>query len=195
MFLRIIVPTVLVLAVMASFYAWYRRKLSDLDPSDEVRSLPGERLTAERLRVLSSPPWRVVYEIGPKHFGDVDHVVIGPGGPIAIETSMVDRPVLDPAADRSDAHVVAAAAIARGGVDDVTRSVGVPCSLLARVYWGTPQPDRPAAVQLAPGLVAVEGQRLNDWLVSMPPGQLTPAQVDQVWQAIITGIGRPDPLT
>lgn len=194
MFLRIIVPTVLVLAAMALFYAWYRRKLSDLDPSDDVRALPGARLTAERLRTLSSPPWRVVFEIGPKHFGDVDHVVIGPGGPIAIETNMTDRPIPDPRGDGSGAHVVAAAAIARGGVDDITRAVGVPCSVLARVYWGVPQPEQPAAVQLAPGLVAVEGQRLNDWLVSLPPGQLAPAQVDQVWQAILVGIGRPDPL-
>lgn len=180
---------------MGGFYSWYRKKMADMDPSDGERSLPGARLTSERLRSMPNPPWRVVVEIGEKSLGSIDHVVIGPAGPIAIETIMADRPSLEATqAQNNAAQLMANAAINRGDLDDITSSVGVPCRLLAKVYWGTPVPDEPAGVNVTEGLVAVEGQRLAHWLMTLPPGSLTPAQIDQVWQAVLTGIGRPDPL-
>jgi hypothetical protein len=188
-----IIPLVLSVAALVGFYIWYRNKIATLKPDTNARPLPGARLTAERLRELSSPPWRVVYEIGAGHLGNVDHVVIGPTGVIAIETIMIDRPT-EFGSDISDAQRIATAAIERGDVDDLTRQVGVPCSVLAKVYWGTPQPDQPPGVQVATGQIAVEGQRLADWLVALPPGPLATAQVDHVWQTLLTGIGRPDPL-
>ncbi len=163
-----------------------------MKPDADSRSLPGARLTAERLRLLASPPWRVVYEIGDRHLGAVDHVVVGPTGVIAIETLMLDRP--DIAEGGSEPQLIATAAIERGDVDDLTRTVGVPCNMLAKVYWGTAQPDRPAAIEVTTGLVAVDGHRLVDWLIGLPPGPFSPAQVDQVWQVVTTGVGRPDPL-
>ena len=71
-------------------------------------------------------------------------------------------------------------------LDDLTRRVGVPCTLLARVYWGTPRPDESAASAEAGGRVHVEGQRLVEWLESRT-GTLTPAEVDLVWQAVVVG--------
>lgn len=99
---------------------------------------PRSPAAAERLRELSSPPWRVVFEIGPK-LGAIDHVVIGPTDVIAMETLVLDRPDQAPAVTGAepDPGVVAAAAIARDDVDDLTRTVGVPCQLLAKVYWGS----------------------------------------------------------
>jgi hypothetical protein len=133
-----------------------------------------------------------VYEVGGK-LGGVDHVVIGPTGVIAIETIVVDRPdhVGPPS---TDGQQVAGAAIARGAVDDLTRQVGVPCNILAKVFWGSPRPDRPSGIETVTGQVSVEGQRLVEWIVARPPGPLTPAQVDQVWQTVLVGIGRPDPF-
>lgn len=191
--LSVIIPLVIATVALAFFYTWYRRKIADLKPDSESRSFPGARLTAERLRDLSSPPWRVVYEIGERHLGPVDHVVIGPTGVIAIETLMLDRP--QTTEGESNAQLTATAAIERGDVDDITRSVGVPCDLLAKVYWGAAQPEVPAAIQVTTGQVAVDGHRLVDWLVALPPGPLSGSQIDQVWQAVTTGVGRPDPLT
>lgn len=188
----IIIPVVLILVGLVVFWRWYRWKLADLAPDAEARPLPGARLTADRLRALASPPWRVVYEAGGK-LGDIDHVVIGPTGVIAIETMMFDRPDYSDTPS-VDPQLVASAAIARGTVDDVTRPFGVPCTLHAKVFWGVPQPDRPAAIAVTSGQVAVEGQRLPDWVVAQPPGSVSPAQVDQLWQALLTSIGRPDPL-
>jgi hypothetical protein len=190
--LSVLIPLVVTTLALILFYAWYRRKIADLKPESDSRSLPGARLTAERLRVLASPPWRVVFEIGERHLGAVDHVVVGPAGVIAIETLMLDRPAI--AEGGGDAQLTATAAIERGDVDDITRTVGVPCNMLAKVYWGSAQPDLPAAIEVTTGQVAVDGHRLIDWLIGLPPGPLSAAQTDQVWQAITTGIGRPDPL-
>jgi len=192
-----LIPIIVIAGLMVFTWRWYRSKLAGLAPDAEGRALPGGRVTAERLRRLKNPPWRVVYEIDSK-LGQIDHVVIGPNGVVAIETIMIDRPHLDPDAgaqvDAAAAQRMADAAILRGPLDDLTRVVGVPCDLYAKVYWGNAQPDRPAAVATAHGMVAVDGHRLEEWLIGRPPGTLTSAQVDQVWQTVTTGIGRPDPL-
>lgn len=188
----VLIPFVLLLAALVGFFVWYRSKINDLKLDTDDRPIPGARLTAERLRTLASPPWRVVFEIGEKHLGPIDHVVVGPSGVIAVETLAMDRPVSGTGV--SEAQLLANAAIARGDVDELAARVGASCQTLIRVYWGTPQPDQPAGIEVARGLVAVEGQRLTDWLVARPPGPLQPAQVDQLWQTLSTGIGRPDPL-
>jgi hypothetical protein len=190
--LSVLVPLVVATSALVLFYVWYRRKLADMKPDVDARSLPGARLTAERLRQLASPPWRVVYEINDRHLSAVDHVVVGPTGVVAIETLMLDRPEITEGS--SDPQLIATAAIERGDVDDLTRAVGVPCNTLAKVYWGTAQPDRPAAIEVTTGLVAIDGHRLVEWLVGLPPGPLSTAQIDQVWQAVTIGVGRPDPL-
>ena len=187
----IVISALAVAIAVVGVWIVYQRKLADLDPHrGRSPSASGVRLTAERLRLLSQPPWRVVYEIAEGRLGPIDHVVVGPSGPIAIETVLADRPDTDPD-DGPDA--VARAAIARGDLDDLTRRVGVSSTLLARVYWGSPRPDEPAASAEAGGQVHVEGQRLVDWLESRT-GTLTSTEVDLVWQAVVVGIGRPDPL-
>ena len=190
--LSVLIPLVVLTCALVLFYTWYRRKISDMKPDADSRSLPGARLTAERLRLLATPPWRVVFEIGDRHLGAIDHVVVGPTGVIAIETLMLDRPPIDE--DGGNPQLIATAAIERGGVDDLTRTIGVPCNVLAKVYWGAPQPDLPAAIEVTTGLVAIDGHRLIDWLIGLPPGPLSPTQVDQVWHVVTTGVGRPDPL-
>ena len=190
MSLGVIIPLAIATVALVLFYVWYRNKISDMKPDADSRALPAARLTAERLRGLSSPPWRIVYEIGERHLSAVDHVVIGTSGVIAIETLMLDRPLT--ADEAGSPHLVANAAIERADVDDLTSEVGVSCDLLAKVYWGTAQPDRPAAIEVAAGLVSIDGHRLVDWLVGLPPGPLTPAEIDQVWRTVTTGIGRPD---
>lgn len=190
---NVLIPLVLFTAALIGFFVWYRGKIKDLKIDSGDRPIASGRLTTERLRDLSSPPWRVVFEISEKHLGAVDHVVVGPSGVLAIETVAGDRPAGGNAIN--EAQLIANAAITRGDVDDLATRVGASCKTLVRVYWGTPDPEAPAGVQVVPGLITVEGQRLNDWLVTLPPGPLQPAQIDQVWQAITTGIGRPDPLS
>ncbi len=104
---------------------------------------------------------------------------------------MFDRPEH---AGTPDPQQMASAAMMKAPVDELAARVGLSCDTLAKIYWGAPQPERPAALDSGLGTVAVEGQRLFDWLQTLPPGPLTSAQIDLAWQAILTGIGRPDPL-
>lgn len=194
--LSIIIPLVVLPIVVIGTFLWYRHSIADMAP-DETRPPSGARLTAEALHRAPSPPWRTVYEIGGA-LGDVDHVIVGPPGVIAITTLVADRP--EPAQSlgtRSDTQLVSEAAIARGPVDELLRVIGASCSRSAKVYWGAPTPGRPAADDLVHGSQLVEGQRLDEWLVTLAEQTTAPvdqARVDAMWQTITMGIGRPDPL-
>lgn len=197
MSLGIIIPIVLLFVLLGGGLTWYKQTMQNMAPGSTPRQVNGARLTSERLRELPTPPWRFVFEISEDKLGGVDHVIIGPSGVIAVSTQMLDRPLLadrPDRPDRPDPQLVANAALMRGSVDELAKRAGVSCNVLAKVYWGTAQPERPAAVQSMYATLIVEGQRLNDWLLTLPPGPLTPAQIDLAWQTILTGIGRPDPL-
>jgi hypothetical protein len=194
----IVIPLILLPLLVVGAFTWYRRSIAAMKPSD-TRPVSGVRLTAEALHRLDSPPWRIVYEIGGS-LGGVDHVVIGPPGVIAITTIVADRPDAERLiAAAGDAQLTAEAAVERGPVDELARPSQVPCRLSARVFWGAPDPDRPAFEEVAHGNHLVEGQRLGAWLDTIADpssGQqpITQAQIDLAWQAIVMGIGRPDPL-
>jgi hypothetical protein len=194
--LGIIVPLVVLPIVLVGAFLWYRRSIADLR-SDEAKPVSGLRLTAEALHRAPSPPWRVVHEIGGA-LGGIDHVIVGPPGVIAIATVVADRP--DPARlreARGEAQLVGDAAIARGPLDELLRSVDSSCALSARVHWGAPDAGRPPADDLVHGSQLVEGQRLDEWLATIVEQTTTPIdqqRIDTVWRTITMGIGRPDPL-
>jgi hypothetical protein len=188
---RIAISLIVLAILIVGGYAIYRRYIASMHVDSDVRPVNGARLTSERLQQLPSPPWRFVLEIGGDRLGGIDHVIIGPSGVIAASTLMFDRPA---DAGTPDPQQMAAAAMMRSPVDELAARAGLSCDTLAKIYWGAPQPERPAALDSGLATVAVEGQRLADWLLTLPPGPLAPAQIDLAWQAILTGIGRPDPL-
>lgn len=188
---RIAISLIVLVTLIVGGYTIYRRYIASMQVDSDVRQVNGARLTSERLQQLPSPPWRFVLEIAEDRLGGVDHVIIGPSGVIAVSTLMFDRPTH---AATPDPQQMANAAMMKAPVDELAARAGLSCDTLAKVYWGAPQPEYPAALDAGLAMVAVEGQRLADWLLTLPPGPLTPAQIDLAWQAILTGIGRPDPL-
>lgn len=189
----IIIALLVVPAAAIIAFLWYRRSIADLQPG-EPTPISGTRLTAEALHRLPSPPWRVIYEISDA-LGEVDHVVIGPPGVIAITTALADRPSRTALiSERGEPMLVSEAAIARGPLDELLRAVDASCDVSARVFWGTPEPNRPAGEDIVHGSVFVEGQRIGDWLTAAPAMPLEPSRIDEIWRTVITGIGRPDPL-
>jgi hypothetical protein len=192
----IIVPLIVLPILLVGAYVWYRRSIADMRP-DETMPISGLRLTAEALHRAPAPPWRVVYEVGGA-LGDVDHVIVGPPGVVAITTVVADRP--DPAKlleASSDAILVSEAAIARGPLDELLRATAASCDLWARVHWGAPDPGRPAGDDLVHGSVLVEGQRIDEWLAELVANTAAPldaARIDAIWRTVVIGIGRPDPL-
>ena len=191
----IIVPLILLPIILVAVFAWYRRSMAGLG-TVESKPLSGLRLTAEALH-RAPPPWRVVYEIGGA-LGEIDHVVVGPAGVTAITTVVADRPDPDVLRGaRSEAVLVSEAAIARGPLDELLRAAAASCDHWARVYWGTPDPNRAGAEGLVHGSVLVEGQRIDEWLSSLVDHASAPIdaqRIDAIWRTIVTGIGRPDPL-
>ena len=191
----IIVPLIILAILLVGAYVWYRRSIAEMQP-DQAKPVSGLRLTAEALHRAPAPPWRVVYEVGGA-LGNVDHVIVGPPGVVAITTVVADRP--DPAQLRdasSDAMLVSEAAIARGPLDELLEAAAASCDRWARVHWGTPDPGRPAADDLVHGSVLVEGQRIDEWLAAMVVGAAAPldaARIDAIWRTVVIGIGRPDP--
>jgi hypothetical protein len=194
--LGIIIPLIILPIVIIGVFSWYRRSLADMAP-DDAKPVSGQRLTAEALHRMPSPPWRVVYEIGGA-LGAIDHVVIGPVGVIAITTLVADRPdITEIRAARSDAQLIGEAAVARGPLDELLRAIGASCDQTAKVFWGVPDPRRPAVEQLAHGNQLIEGQRLDEWLTTMAgrgSAAFDDTRIDAVWRTIVVGIGRPDPL-
>ncbi len=193
----IVIPLIVLPILLVGAYVWYRRSMTSMKP-DETKPVSGVRLTAETLHRLKSPPWRIVYEIGGA-LGGVDHVIIGPPGVIAVTTIALDRPTPERlVAAAGDAQLVAEAAVERGPADELVRPAGIDCRLSARVFWGAPDPDRPAFDEVAFGNHLVEGQRLADWLTALDDRtnepRISQSQIDLAWQAIVMGIGRPDPL-
>ncbi len=191
----IIVPLILLPIILVVVFAWYRRSMTGLG-TVESKPVSGLRLSAEALH-RAPPPWRVVYEIGGA-LGEIDHVIVGPGGVTAITTVVADRPNPDVLLGaRTEAVLVSEAAIARGPLDELLRAAAASCDHWARVYWGTPDPNRHAADGLVHGSVLVEGQRIDEWLSSLVDHASAPIdaqRIDEIWRTIVTGIGRPDPL-
>jgi hypothetical protein len=194
--LAFVVPVVVLAVVLVTGWLWYRRSLAALRP-DATKPVSGVRLTAEALHRHDRAPWRVVYEIGGA-LGGVDHVLVGPPGLVAISTVAADRPRPQALLDASgEAQLVGDAAIARGPVDEIARPSGVPCRRWARVFWGAPDAQRPSHEAVVHGFEVVEGQRLGEWLDALVTDATEPldaGQIDRAWQAVVTGIGRPDPL-
>lgn len=192
--LGIVIPLVVLPIVIIAAALWYRRSMADLKP-DDPKPVSGVRLTSEALHRLDSPPWRVVYEIGGA-LGGVDHVVIGPPGVIAVTTVVADRPTPEKLIESSsEARLASEAAVARGPVDELARPAGAECRLSARVFWGSPDASRADHDDVAHGSQLVEGQRIDRWLASLTSEpNLEQPQIDLVWQAIVMGIGRPNPL-
>jgi len=189
--LRVLIPVVVIAALMIGGYVLYRRKIDAMKPGEASIPSPA-RLTAERLRTLPTPPWHVVHEIAAGKAGSIDHVVIGPPGVVAITTILADRP--EPTDTDESPAAVAQAAIARADVSEFLVAANGSCDTLATVFWGAAQPNAPAAYLTTTSAYAVDGHRLTEWLMTLPPAPVAPAQLDRWWQAVTVGVGRPDPL-
>ncbi len=187
----IYIPLLVIAIGVPVALAWAKKNLKNADASsgDDVIAAPAARLTSNALRDLATPPWRVVYEIAHDKLGGIEHVVVGPAGVFAFQTSMDALPTAP--TGELDPHAVAAAAIVRGSLDDALGRCAMSSDRLVRVYWGA---GTSGSSDLMPGLTAVDGRSLTGWIEALADRELSPAQVDLAWQTVLTAIGRPDPL-
>lgn len=189
----IIVPIVAVVIIVVAGFVLFKRYLNSIKPDTDAGIPSGARLTAAALHRLPTPPWRVVYEVANDSLGGIDHVLIGPAGIFAITTSLAKMP--SPSPQPPSAETVARGAIARGELDDILRRCAMESTGHVAVYWGRVDDADAAVVEIAHGSIAVSGHLIDDWFESLPTTGLAPSQADQAWQTVVTGIGRPDPLS
>lgn len=195
-----ILGTLAVAVVTVGGYLRYKRYIASLSASSSTPMLsPAVRLTSEALRNMPSP-WRVVHEIGADKLGGIDHVAIGPTGVFCLLSDAGD-------VGTASSKLIGAAALARREFDTLLRTYALSSTASVLVHWvrrADANPDtatdhgasggEPAAVEAAPGLLAVRGSDLVAWLQSNSLANLTPSQIDLAWNNVLVSIGRPAPL-
>ena len=154
-----------------------------------------EQWTAQELRPLREHGWRLVNHFGLGH-GDQDHVMVGPGGVVLLETKWGGTPW----------NVNAGDAPFRSALEQTARNArqlslwhgvvkhGRPEVQPVLVVWG------PAAQKLRElpvrrhesGVVVMSGDRLQKWMLRQPRDRLAGANVNGVFDEIDRHLVRRD---
>jgi hypothetical protein len=132
-----------------------------------------EQFTSDEVRRLRRRGWRVVDRVEFEH-GDVDHVVLGPGGVYAIETKWTSRPWHLEQGRFTNDFAMRAVRQSRRGRDRIYhllrgnfgREMEVTAVL---VVWGEGRPRLRAAATVD-GVVVVDGPLLRQYLSELPHG-------------------------
>jgi hypothetical protein len=145
-----------------------------------------EQWTAQELRKMGMRDWRLV-----NHFslsgGDIDHVLLGPGGVFAVETKWS-------ASEWTSAYGRQRLTAAVGQARHSARQLGLWHPVKRHdlrvtpvvVLWGgnTREWEPAREVTWHAGVCVVTGHALKRWRQAVPDEQLTAEQIDQTWRAI-----------
>lgn len=149
-----------------------------------------EEWTAIELRRLRREGWRLVNGLKVRGEYDVDHVVVGPGGALVVETkwSADVWPMTAGHGGFMSDRLVDAARAARRNAGDVSTllrgELGARAIRPLVVVWSPGQPlDGPEARDLE-GVTVVRGGALRQWLEKLEPGSLDPAAVVRAWSQL-----------
>ena len=124
----------------------------------------GETFTASTIRRLYRDGWRAVDHIELDGFGDVDHVIAGPGGAFAVETKWTNEPWQIISGRFTNSH-------ARDAVDQCRRGAQR-IRLMLKTSYDVDQDVRPLLVIWGPGRPTTTGQTFIDGVLVVPGTQL-----------------------
>lgn len=146
-----------------------------------------EQWTAQEMRRLRGRGWMVTSHVRPwVRGGDVDHLAVGPGGAIVIETKWVS----DELSLERSGRIQTDRDQATAGVDNIRRTLRgrlheAPIRS-AVVYWGAP--DRPASFLKSTDddPQVLRGSELRRWLdtISQKPQVMNDDDVQSAWTTI-----------
>lgn len=141
-----------------------------------------EAWTAGQLAKLDRRGWRLFHGI-PTERGDVDHVLVGPGGVLAFETKWSSTDW----ADRKNAGSLERAAEqawrSARSVKSRLRSAGQVLDVLpVVVLWSSA--DELGDVPGMDGITAMRGDALRKWILALPDVVLSPSEVAEAGAAI-----------
>lgn len=140
-----------------------------------------ERWTAQELRKLRRDGWKPLHQVVFRH-GDIDHVLVGPGGVVVVETKGGRTDWSDHAHER---RLQAAARQVQRNAADTRRVLrhlikDAPVHPVV-VLW--PSPDH-LQVRAGDGATFVPGLRLAGWVEALPTGQLDHKTIEASWERI-----------
>ena len=153
----------------------------------------GEQWSARVLRKLRRDGWFVVNHVALKT-RDIDHVLVGPGGVIAVETKWTASDwVFEPL----DPRIAAAADQARENAHDLTwwhelRSLGTGAAQSAVFLWGAGARDLPSGFDVG-GTAVVSGFTASTWRSQLGHDLLTAEQIEAAWHALDAHCRKRDP--
>jgi hypothetical protein len=171
------------------WYVWYlATTLSGSVPAD-LGAL-GEQWTAGELRSLRRQGWRVMSHLTLRH-ADIDHVAIGPGGVLVVETkwrsdkdafgqNLESLPVSRLLGSADDVRLMLQARLNGAAVKSVF------------VIWGPRSWRSDLADEAPPGVVVLAGRDLSRWLKSLPSEGLGPDQVADAWSTLEAQVQKRD---
>jgi hypothetical protein len=146
----------------------------------------GEKFTASELRRLRRRGWRVINRVALKRGWDIDHVAIGRGGVLVIETKWSADPwTLDADADdRVRRAVERTASHARNIHRMVPNHVASVAIVPVVVLWGGNNSDD-LPLRVIDGVTVLRGTDLRLWLAARAENDaLTTDQQDHVWDVL-----------
>lgn len=149
-----------------------------------------EQWTASELRKLQQRGWRVVnhFGLGP---GDIDHVVIGPGGVFVIETKWSASPWADP---DHRARLAAAVERANASVRQLKlwhdyKQLRLPDPRPVVLIWGE---AANVVAETTHGRTVLPGHEATAWFTSLTDDVLPDKDVHAVWSRLDAQVRRRD---
>lgn len=145
-----------------------------------------EQWTAQELRKLRRRGWRVVNHLMLRNW-DIDHVLVGPGGVIAVETKWSAQPwEFDP----PEGRILTAVQQVKQNARDLSlwqpiKASGAASASGVVVLWGqSAEASEARAPKRFDDVVVVTGRTIDDWRHSLPSVGLTDSQVEACWRAL-----------
>jgi hypothetical protein len=146
----------------------------------------GEQFTASELRRMRRRGWRVINHVSLKRHLDIDHVAIGSGGVLVMETKWSGDPwMLDGTVDERVGRAVdrvgsQATDIRRMFPNHVAPTAIVPVLVLLGGY----NPDE-IGMRVIEGVTVIRGAELREWLAAQTADvTITTGQQDHVWRTL-----------
>jgi hypothetical protein len=148
-----------------------------------------EQWTAQELRPLKRRGWRLINHFNLSDSGDIDHLLLGPPGAVAVETRWSAQPWAHN--DITDLRVTEKVAQARNNARRLQmwqpfHSRRIPVQPVV-MLWGRGLSDWPDGMHsfLVDGVQVVAGPRAKLWRRTLPQqAVLTHLQTDDTWAAI-----------
>ena len=153
----------------------------------KIYGVLGEQATAEVLqsRRMRRDGWQVVHGLPFDRHGDVDHVLVGPGGVYAVETKWTNRSVTSTPRSSRMADALVPARLSARRIESTARAHHLGHIKVHPVvmWWGKGAPHIRDGHALIDDVIVVDGHQADQWVSGPWTDYLDPSTVEAVAEA------------